>query len=119
MNVFQFIELIKMRPKNVVVTQAITELEACLEGFLLARKLNNIHEKKELEVFNVFSDWVAERLGFERKYKEYSWAAILRFFYRDERSAFDNFFMLWDEFIADNYKDIDLTVEIKHRKFED
>ena len=96
----EFIQTIKKRPQMFVGSETVSELHGLLRGYVYARNTLIEMDETESELLKDFSLWLIDEKFDIVKGSGVSWHSFLLFYYTSEKTAFDKFFELWDEFIA-------------------
>lgn len=101
----ELLERIKKRPGMYLGKPSITRLNMLLTGYSLARLELGLEETKEEQEFSQFQEWI------EQKYQSKStegWDTLILKHSDDEKGAFNQFFILYDEF-KPHHKNTDLN----------
>lgn len=102
-NLYELIQKIKKRPSMYLGRRSISNLRSCIAGYILAcRELGVPQTDKEREFVN-FQDWIKKKFNITSgKY----WDSIILFHSKDEITALDRFFELFEEFLQAKEKDL-------------
>jgi hypothetical protein len=82
---------IKRRPGMYIGHQSLTRLSSFIGGWLFGKV-----EVPDADILNGFQDWIAIKYHIT---SSHGWDDIILFFELDERSAFDRFWILFDEYL--------------------
>jgi hypothetical protein len=86
---------IKDKPGLFLGKKSLSLLVTFLDGYLLAKRECGV----EIKIIDArFQDWVAKRYCIKSSHR---WSEIIVFFEKDEGGAFDTFFELYNEFLAE------------------
>lgn len=95
-SVVELIREIEKRPAMYISKNYISCLKAFLEGFMMSTELS------DAPIMRDFQNWIAEK---HRVTTSHSWCEIILFYNScDESVALEKFFVLFNEFIANEYK---------------
>ena len=99
-NMTELLELMRDKPAMYLGRKALHDLSSWLQGFCYAIKISN-------NDFDMDVDFVSFDKYVQNKYEWHDvggWSYKIRYRYRDEANAFDEFFRLYDEFQSTNSK---------------
>lgn len=94
---YTLLEKIKERPGMYLGRESITALFYFIEGYKYALMDAGIAADNELQEFRQFQPWLQKRVHITISA---SWAGIILLQSVDERDAFRNFFVFFDEFLT-------------------
>lgn len=97
----ELLELMRDKPAMFLGRKSLYDLSSWIEGFCFAIKISNKN------VFDMDVDFVSFDKYVQNKYEWHDvggWSYKIRYRYRDEANAFDEFYRLYDEFQLTNSK---------------
>jgi hypothetical protein len=98
---FGLLQRIKERPGMYLGSPSITRLRSFLDGYGMARAELCLPDSEEEQELEGFLEWIQERYKIT---SNHGWDRIILFFSADEKDAFDKFFNLVEEFLAEQGK---------------
>ncbi|BCL35107.1 hypothetical protein [Nostoc sp. MS1] len=103
---FNLLEKIKTKPSLYLGTASVSNLRMFILGYRFSRdELGIVNTETESDFYKNFQPWLQNRLSIRTVN---AWDKIILLTCIDEKSAFDYFFQLLDEFIQrDKSQDID------------
>jgi hypothetical protein len=92
----ELLKSVKKRPEIYIGEKSLSLLYIFIQGFLHAfYTMNNTNNY--VGFYSGFQDWIQKRYDIS---SSQSWCRIIRFFSSNEADAFDNFYRLLDEYLA-------------------
>jgi hypothetical protein len=95
-NFYDLLGKIRTKPGLYLGVPSVSSLHMLLCGYAFSRQEQGITLTSEEREFELFQEWVQQRFKISASV---SWAKIILLYSMDERSGFDLFFELWDEFL--------------------
>ncbi len=99
LDLYDLIRNIQKRPAMYLGRSTISNLRTFIAGYIFARRQMQISQTKQEQEFSNFQTWIQQR--YNVTYNQ-TWDQIILFFSKDENSAFEEFFKLFDEFIKND-----------------
>lgn len=97
MNEFcNLLRAIQQKPGLYLGQPSISGLYMFLQGYSFARRELNVSPSLAEKQFREFQPWLQQRLNL---HTSQAWADLILQAHLDERTAFNRFFDLWDEFL--------------------
>jgi hypothetical protein len=94
---FELLDLIRKKPGMYFGLMSFRHFHVWLEGFRFARMQAGLSPLPDDDKFAEFDAFVCDKY---RWHDVAGWAAKIEYYYRDDTTAFDQFFKLLDEFRA-------------------
>ena len=94
-DLYGLFEAIKKTPRRYLNRLSIFDLQSFYLGYSLARRLLKAPKGKQEIEFREFSGWLQKKFQIKA---QRSWEMLILFHCYDERTAFDKFFELLEEF---------------------
>ena len=102
-NLFELLKQIQVSPGLYLGRPAVTDLFIFLNGYEFARSQSNVDlTPQEERFYDEFQPWLQRKLGVM---SVTSWAKLIMLSCHDEKTGFDRFFQLLDEFNQESIAD--------------
>ncbi len=95
LDLYDLIRNIQKRPAMYLGRSTISNLRTFIAGYSFARRQMQIPQTTQEQEFSNFQTWIQQK--YNVAYNQ-TWDQIILFFSKDENSAFEEFFKLFDEF---------------------
>ncbi|MBS3028595.1 hypothetical protein MEN41_13510 [Dolichospermum sp. ST_con] len=95
LDLYDLIRNIQKRPAMYLGRATIANLRTFLAGYCFARRQTAIPQTQQEQEFSGFQNWVQQKYNVT---SHQTWDQIILFFSKDENTAFEEFFKLFDEF---------------------
>jgi hypothetical protein len=95
LDLYDLIRNIQKRPAMYLGRSTISNLRTFIAGYSFARRQMQIPQTTQEQEFSCFQTWIQQK--YNVAYNQ-TWDQIILFFSKDENSAFEEFFKLFEEF---------------------
>ncbi|MFM7364524.1 MAG: hypothetical protein ACKO11_08520 [Cuspidothrix sp.] len=95
LDLYDVIRNIQKRPAMYLGRSTISNLRTFIAGYSFARRQMQIQQTTQEQEFSNFQTWIQQK--YNVAYNQ-TWDQIILFFSKDENTAFEEFFKLFDEF---------------------
>lgn len=99
LDLYDLIRNIQKRPAMYLGKVTIANLRTFIAGYSFARRQMQIPQTSQEQEFSNFQTWIQQK--YNVAYNQ-TWDQIILFFSKDENTAFEEFFKLFDEFTQTN-----------------
>jgi hypothetical protein len=114
LDLYDLIHNIQKRPAMYLGRSTISNLRTFIAGYSFARRQMQIPQTSQEQEFSNFQTWIQQK--YNVAYNQ-TWDQIILFFSKDENSAFEEFFKLFDEFINnDSVSQSQDSIKVSSRK---
>ncbi|GCL40096.1 MULTISPECIES: hypothetical protein [Sphaerospermopsis] len=114
LDLYDLIRNIQKRPAMYLGRSTISNLRTFIAGYSFARRQMQIPQTTQEQEFSNFQTWIKQK--YNVAYNQ-TWDQIILFFSKDENSAFEEFFNLFDEFINnDSLSQSQDSIKVSSRK---
>ena len=114
LDLYDLIHNIQKRPAMYLGRSTISNLRTFIAGYSFARRQMQIPQTTQEQEFSNFQTWIQQK--YNVAYNQ-TWDQIILFFSKDENSAFEEFFKLFDEFINnDSVSQSQDSIKVSSRK---
>lgn len=98
-DLYDLIRNIQKRPAMYLGKATIANLRTFIAGYSFARRQMQISQTSQEQEFSGFQTWIQQK--YNVAYNQ-TWDQIILFFSKDENTAFEEFFQLFNEFTQTN-----------------
>lgn len=114
LDLYDLIHNIQKRPAMYLGRATIANLRTFIAGYSFARRQMQIPQTTQEHEFSNFQTWIQQK--YNVAYNQ-TWDQIILFFSKDENSAFEEFFKLFNEFINnDSVSQSQDSIKVSSRK---
>lgn len=96
-SLYNLLKQIRSKPGLYLGVPSLSHLQMFLCGYAFSRQEQGLPLTIEEKVFEQFQPWIQQRFNISASV---SWAKIILLYSADERTGFELFFELWDEFLG-------------------
>lgn len=109
---YDLIRNIQKRPAMYLGRASVSNLRTFLAGYCFARRQLGIPQTPQEQQFSEFPTWIQQKFNLT---SNQTWDRIVIFFSQDDRTALEQFFQLFDEFVREH--PIELQTETITNRF--